>query len=159
VVPKDIWGFYIHKAGTTPADIARSVASGGLNLLPDSRRGNILKQIDPFHILETWDLFQTHLNIILQSTPKFFTVSKRKLLSWLVLRYSGNVKSCIVILWVVMRCSLVEGRYSSVGIATGYGLDGPGIETRWGRDFPHLSRPALGPAQTSVRCVPGHYRG
>ena len=34
---------------------------------------------------------------------------------------------------------------SSVGIATGYGLDGPGIESRWGRDFPRLSRPALGP--------------
>ena len=34
---------------------------------------------------------------------------------------------------------------SVVGIATGYGLDGPGIESRWGRDFPHLSRPALGP--------------
>jgi len=33
----------------------------------------------------------------------------------------------------------------SVGIATGYELDGPGIECRWVRDFPHLSRPALGP--------------
>ena len=30
------------------------------------------------------------------------------------------------------------GRDSSVGIATGYGLDGPGIESWWGRDFPHL---------------------
>jgi hypothetical protein len=27
---------------------------------------------------------------------------------------------------------------SSVGIATGYGLDGPEIESRWRRDFPHL---------------------
>ena len=31
----------------------------------------------------------------------------------------------------------------SIGIATGYGLDGPGIESRWGRDFPHPSRPAF----------------
>jgi hypothetical protein len=31
------------------------------------------------------------------------------------------------------------GRDSSVGITTGYGLDGPGIESRWGRDFPHPS--------------------
>ena len=38
---------------------------------------------------------------------------------------------------------------SSVGIATGYGLDGPGIESRWGREFPHLSRPALGPTPDS----------
>jgi hypothetical protein len=37
------------------------------------------------------------------------------------------------------------GPSSSVGIATGYGLDGPGIESRWEREFPHLSRPALGP--------------
>jgi len=28
-----------------------------------------------------------------------------------------------------------------------YGLDGPGIEYRCGRDFPHLSRPILGPTQ------------
>ena len=29
---------------------------------------------------------------------------------------------------------------SSVGIATHYGMDGPGIESRWGRDFPYPSR-------------------
>ena len=34
------------------------------------------------------------------------------------------------------------GPGSSVGIATGYGLDGPGIEFLWGPDFSHLSRPA-----------------
>ena len=38
----------------------------------------------------------------------------------------------------------VSGPSSVVGIATGYGLDGPGIESRWGRNFQHLSRPALG---------------
>ena len=27
------------------------------------------------------------------------------------------------------------GRDDSVGIATRYGLDGPGIESRWGRDI------------------------
>jgi hypothetical protein len=37
----------------------------------------------------------------------------------------------------------VWGRDSVVGIATRYGLDGPGIESRWGRDFSHTSRPAL----------------
>ena len=35
-------------------------------------------------------------------------------------------------------------RDSSVSIATCYGLDGPRIESRWGRDFPNPSRPAVG---------------
>ena len=39
-------------------------------------------------------------------------------------------------------CPLSKSRDSSVGIATGYGLDGPGIESRWGRDFSQPFRPA-----------------
>jgi hypothetical protein len=42
----------------------------------------------------------------------------------------------------------------SVGIATGSGLDGPGIESLWGLDFPHLSRPGLLPTQ-SASCTMG----
>jgi hypothetical protein len=49
---------------------------------------------------------------------------------------------------------LTVGPDGSVGIATGYGLDGPGIESRWRRDFLHLCRPALGPNQPSVQWVP-----
>jgi len=48
---------------------------------------------------------------------------------------------------------------SVVSIATGYGLDGPEIESWCGRDFPHLSRPALGPTQPSAQWVPGPSRG
>ena len=42
----------------------------------------------------------------------------------------------------------------SDGIATGYGLEGPVIESRWRRDFPHLSRPTLGPIQPHVQWIP-----
>jgi hypothetical protein len=47
------------------------------------------------------------------------------------------------------------GRDSVVGIATRYGLDGPEIEARWRRDFPHPPRPALRPTQPPVQWVPG----
>jgi hypothetical protein len=53
----------------------------------------------------------------------------------------------------------VGGRDSSVGIATGYGLDGPGVESRWGRNFSHTSRPALRLTQPPVQWVPGLSRG
>ena len=43
------------------------------------------------------------------------------------------------------------GRDILVGIATRYWLDGPGIESRRGQDFPH---PALGPTQPPVQRVP-----
>ena len=55
-----------------------------------------------------------------------------------------------------LLCIFVEsftsfcGPGSSVGIATGYGLEAPGFESLWGRDFPHLSIPAVGPTQFPV---------
>ena len=52
------------------------------------------------------------------------------------------------------------GRDSSVGITTLYGLDSPGIESRWGQDFFHLSKPALGSTQPPMYRVsfPGVYQ-
>jgi len=49
------------------------------------------------------------------------------------------------------------GPGSVVGIATAYELEGPGIESRCGRDFLHLSRPALKPTGSfpRVRCGRG----
>jgi hypothetical protein len=46
-------------------------------------------------------------------------------------------------------------RDSSVGIATCYELDVPGIEYRWGREFSHPSRPVTMPTQPYIQLVPG----
>ena len=46
-------------------------------------------------------------------------------------------------------------RVSSVGIATRNELDGPGIESRWGRNIPHLSRSVLRLTQPLIQFVPG----
>ena len=47
----------------------------------------------------------------------------------------------------------ISGRDSSVGMATLAGLDDPRIESRWGRDFPRPSRPALEPTQPPIQWV------
>ena len=53
---------------------------------------------------------------------------------------------------IVIIKKLEVSRDSSVGIATRYGVDGPGIESRWRRDFPHPSRSTLGayPASNTI---------
>ena len=70
----------------------------------------------------------------------------------------------------VMLCRLVSryrhfgtvhfhrGPGSSVCTATDYGLDGPGTNPG-GDEIFRLSRPALGPTQPPVKCVPGLSRG
>jgi hypothetical protein len=53
---------------------------------------------------------------------------------------------------------VIMGRDGSVGIATGYGLDSPGIESRWGRQLTHIFRPACGPPSllySGYRVLPG----
>jgi hypothetical protein len=60
-----------------------------------------------------------------------------------------------------LRCAELHlwGRDSSVGIATSYGLEGPRIESWWGWDFPHPSRPALGSTQPPIQWVPALFPG
>jgi hypothetical protein len=71
------------------------------------------------------------------------------IVQYVLLKTSVNKKSTLYI----------TGRDSSVGIATDDRLDGLGIEFRWGRDFSHTSRPALGPTQPSVQWVADLSRG
>jgi hypothetical protein len=55
----------------------------------------------------------------------------------------------------VSKHQCYKDRNSTVDIATRYGLDGPGIESRWGPDFPHPPRTVLGPTQSPIQWVPG----
>jgi hypothetical protein len=72
---------------------------------------------------------------------------------WRLLKVSTIIHQFI---YLLLSC---VGRDRSVAIRTRYGLDGPGIESWWRRDFPHLSRPDLRPTQPPVQWVPGISRG
>jgi len=77
--------------------------------------------------------------------------------------HGNGTRGSVGLFWVITQrvvvisylFSVPSGPGSVIGIATGYGLDGLGIESRWGRDFPHLSRPALGTIQLPVQWIPG----
>jgi hypothetical protein len=57
----------------------------------------------------------------------------------------NSAREIIIVIIIIIIGHLLVGRDSVVGTATRYGPEGPGMESRWGRNFPYLSRPALGP--------------
>ena len=76
-----------------------------------------------------------------------------------VLHYCHRVSTQLQLTNISYHIIKGRGPGSSVSIATDYELDGPGIQSRWGRDFPHPSRPALWPIQPPIQWVPGLSRG
>jgi len=72
----------------------------------------------------------------------------------IVIVYCLYQQTHIYVLNILTACLLG----SSVGIATDYGLDGPGSNPGWDEIF-RPSRPVLGLTQPSVQWVPGLSRG
>jgi len=75
---------------------------------------------------------------ILYSATYPFRILKYHVISqyFPVTLYSTVVSTC-------PPCLERKNSDSLVGIATGYGLDGPNFESQWARDFPHPSSPTL----------------
>jgi hypothetical protein len=65
----------------------------------------------------------------------------------------------VVVILILILHQLYVGRDSSVGKATRYGLHGPEIQSRLGRDFRHPFSPALAPTKPPMQWVQGLSRG
>jgi hypothetical protein len=108
-------------------------------------------------LLVIWLLFNFLLPYFTRARALLWTQPHRRTLTFTLFILRGVIWETQHIfsrIWKELR-----GPGSSVGTVTDYGLDDPGIESRWGRDFPNLSRPALGPIQPPLQWVPGLSRG
>jgi hypothetical protein len=91
---------------------------------------------------------------LLRASAKLWTV-KQTLEKYLMKLHLGG----LTILASRLTYYLMVGRVAQSVQRVATGLDGPGIESRWGRDFTYLSKPALGPPLPPVQWVPGISRG
>jgi len=78
-----------------------------------------------------------------------------------VVRSITQVVAAIIYLYIYIYVCIYVYRVqdSAVRRANRYGVEGPGIEFRVGRDFSHPSITALGSTQLPVQWVPGLFPG
>jgi len=110
-------------------------------------------------------MYTNYLNLILTEniwwTGNFFALGNCSYALWVLAanpsfswNYNWNILTCNDI-FIYLNSFTVVSRENSVGIVIRYGLGGPGIESRWGRDFLHPTIPTLGPTQSTVKWLPG----
>jgi hypothetical protein len=85
------------------------------------------------------------------------TCQSKHNVTYVIILYYIRRALCNIVILRMSHCCVGPG--ISVGIATGYGLDGPGIESQWGKDFPHLSRLAPGAHPASCTMGTGSFPG
>jgi hypothetical protein len=96
--------------------------------------------------------YQIHIGRLMNYETKFGTLSISRRHNVATYFHFLDHSSLLWVMWVqacvtedeffLVTLVLPRNQDSSVGIATGYGLDGSWIESRWGRDFSQKSRPA-----------------
>ena len=102
--------------------------------------------------------FRGKLNSVSSLFTRMFCTSQACLKSKELQGMADDKRNTLYITYTVSWWDLTvtEGRDSSVGIATRYGLDCFRGSNPCGEgDFPHPSRPALGPTQPPIQWVPG----
>jgi len=109
---------------------------------------------------EIYSYLHEALHFVISSTSRDFMKSKgtvqysqKPLLDFPKLQrvkfsFSHNISAILILILFFHLC----GPGSSVGIANDYELDGMGIETRWGRDFPPIQ---TGPRAHPASCTMG----
>ena len=113
------------------------------------RRAQIMKLHLPF-------------NLLLIRGVNTFSTHCMELVTWICVNAALNKMFDVAFLETLINILILYtlgGRDSAVGIATRYGLDGPGIESRWGGEISPPVQTAPGAHQASCTMGTGSFPG
>jgi hypothetical protein len=108
---------------------------------------NVMKGTEYFVSLQTNVVITEECNVIASSEELIGTTEYLTLCARCRINRCRYNRVPLHLVWII--------RVSLLSVHPLPGLDGPGIESRGGRDFPSLSRPTLGPTQPPVQWVLG----
>ena len=114
--------------------------------------------VNELNVSCTWVMYR-YCTVIVQSVVRHLLFNK--ILQYIKCLFDLFLAPCVEVNVRHVTCHFsyvhVYG-FSSVGIATDYGLDGPGSNPG-GDEIFRPSRPVLGPTQPPVQWIPGFSRG